>query len=348
MFRNRFAFAGFALVLALALAAPALPAQSARVLAQGPEVIADGLDNPRGLFYAADGTLYIAEAGSGGDVRASGPFNSPVQIGLTGRISAVSPDGSRSVIVPGLTSMNNGGWIYGAMAVAEVDGTLWLALGEGPHTDPFTMSLLGLDAATRRTTTFVDLLTPEAEMNPDGDVIASQPADLAFGPDGAIYIANAGCNCVMRYTEAEGVSIFASWTIDDNPVPTTVELGPDGDLYIGFLSGFPFPEDGSRVERWTLDGDLVATYPGLTAVVGLLVTDAGTIYAVELGRFGDTGWLPETGRVVVVGEDGPTPVLEGLTTPYGIAQAPDGRLAVSVNGSGEAGAGQVILIDAGS
>ena len=348
MFRNRFALAGFALVLALALAAPVLPSPSARVLAQGPEVIAEGLDNPRGLFYAADGTLYIAEAGSGGNVRGYGPFNSPVQIGLTGRISAVSPDGTRAVVVTGLTSMNNGGWIYGAMAVAEVDGTLWLALGEGPVRAPFTMGLLSLDAATGRSTRFVDLYTPEAEMNPDGDIIASQPADLAFGPDGAIYIANAGCNCVMRYTDADGVSIFASWTIDDNPVPTTVELGPDGDLYVGFLSGFPFAEGSSRVERWTLDGELVATYPGLTAVVGLLVDDAGTIYAVELGRYGDTGWTPETGRVVVAGEGGPTPLLEGLNTPYGIAQAPDGRLAVSINGSADAGAGQVILIDAAS
>lgn len=344
MSRKGIALTGLVIALALVMG-PALSPSPA--LAQGPEVIAQNLDNPRGLFYTADGTLYIAEAGAGGDVPAVGPFDSPVTLGLTGRISALSPDGTWSVVVPGLTSMNNGGSYFGAMAAIRVDDMLWLALGEGPENVPFTMGLLGLNAATGRATRFVDLYTPEAEMNPDGDIVASQPADLAFGPDGAIYIANAGCNCVMRYTEAEGVSIFAAWTIDDNPVPTAVEIGPEGDLYVGFLSGFPFPEGGSRVERWSLDGTLVATYPGLTAVVGLLVDDMGTIYAVELGRFGDTGWTPETGRVVMAGPDGPTPILDGLTTPYGIAQAPDGRLAVSVHGSGAAGEGQVILFDAG-
>ena len=34
---------------------------------QAPTVMAQGLDNPRGLAFAPNGDLYVAEAGSGGD-----------------------------------------------------------------------------------------------------------------------------------------------------------------------------------------------------------------------------------------------------------------------------------------
>ena len=126
---------------------------------------------------------------------------------------------------------------------------------------------------------------------------------------------------------------------DDNPVPTAVDVGPDGDVYVGFLTGFPWPENGARIERWS-DGELVQTYEGLTAITGLLVTDDGTLYASEFGVF-DQGWGP--GRVVMVSDDGITPVLEDLTQPFGLAQAPDGTIAVAVGSTG-ADDGMIIAI----
>ncbi len=85
---------------------------------------------------------------------------------------------------------------------------------------------------------------------------------------------------------------------------------------------------------------MVQTYGGLTAVTGLLVTDDGTIYATEFGVF-DQGW--SEGRVVMVTEDGITPVLEGLTQPFGLAQAPDGTIAVAVGSTG-ADDGMIITV----
>lgn len=329
-------------ILGVGLVAGLLTVLAVPVLAQGGDVIADGLDNPRGLFYDEAGNLYIAEAGSGGADAAKGPFDSDVMVGGSGRITMVGADGPVAM-VQALSSMD-GGNVYGTQDVAIRDGLVWIVQGEGAESVPFNMALIGLDAESLRVRHFVDLYTLEAEENPDGDIVASQPTALAFGPDGAIYVANAGCNCIMRWDDMAGASIFASWSIEDNPVPTAVAFGPGGDLYVGFLSGFPFAEGGARIERWTLDGELVTTYDGLTTVTGLTVTDDGTIYAVEHGRFGDTGWVPESGRVVMVAEDGLTPVAEGLTQPYGIAAAPDGSLAVSVNSSAGAGAGQVIRV----
>ena len=56
-----------AVVAAGALIVSAAPAQAAVPYPKPPPtVIADGLDNPRGLTFAPDGTLYVAEAGQGG------------------------------------------------------------------------------------------------------------------------------------------------------------------------------------------------------------------------------------------------------------------------------------------
>jgi hypothetical protein len=76
---------------------------------------------------------------------------------------------------------------------------------------------------------------------------------------------------------------------------------------------------------------LVQTYGGLTMVTDVLVADDGTIYAVEFAAgLGETGFVPDSGRVVIVSAEGVTPVMDGLRLPYGLAQDSDGSLVVSV------------------
>lgn len=319
------------LMLALGLAAPAL--------AQSPEVLAEGLLNPRKLSFDAEGNLYVAEAGTAGPLitRDGEAF------GASGQVSRINPDGSSDVLVHGLTSFREGDTL-GATDIYITDESLWLLLGEtSDFTIPFTHALVELDRENGRVQTFVDLLSIELEQDPDGNPnLQSNPVDLEFAPDGTAYIANAGCNCVMSWTPEAGVQIVAVWDFQtDNPVPTSVEIGPEGDLYVGFLTGFPFPQEGSRIERWS-GGELVHTYEGLTAVTSVLLAQDGTLYAVEHGVFQQgQGWTP--GRVVRVDEGGITPVLENLERPFGLAQSPDGRIVVSV-GSAAGANGQILLV----
>jgi hypothetical protein len=242
----------------------------------------------------------------------------------------VTPDGEASVVVQGLISYRAGNSL-GAHDVLVTDESIWLLVGEtGDFRIPFTHALVELDKETNRVKTFVDLLTVELEQDPDGNPNQqSNPVDMALGPDGTVYIANAGCNCLMTWSREAGLSVAVVWPFeDDNPVPTALAFGPDGDLYVGFLTGFPFPAGGARIERWS-GGELAQTYSGLTAVTSLLVDDMGTIYAVETG-------LQGPGRVVTVDADGAiTPVAEGLAAPYGLVQAPDGRILVSTGAFGE-------------
>ncbi len=121
------------------------------------------------------------------------------------------------------------------------------------------------------------------------------------------------------------------------------------------LTPFPFPEGGARIDVISPDGDLVKQYIGLTLAVNVVVTDDGAVYAVEFGRFdlaiadADTSpWVPNSGRVVMVSDEGITPIAEGLNFPYALAQNADGNWLVTNSSAYSApGTGEVLLIEAG-
>jgi len=328
---KRFFLISACLLLVAAVTAP--------IAAQDDNVYADGLRNPRNMAFDADGNLYVAEAGLAGPELTANDN----AYGASARVMMITPDGEAEAVVSGLTSYREGNSL-GASAVQVTDESIWVLLGEtSDFTIPFTHALVELDKETGRVKTFVDLLEIELTEDPDGNANQeSNPTDFTVADDGTIYIANAGMNALLSWTPEDGVQVAVVWDFEtDNPVPTAIEIGPDGDIYVGFLTGFPFPEGGSRVERWS-GGELVETYEGLTAVTGLLVTEDGTIYASEFGVF-EGGWGP--GRVVMVSSDGITPVMEGLTTPYGLAQGPDGTVYVAVNTLGPDD-GQVLALPA--
>ena len=136
----------------------------------------------------------------------------------------------------------------------------------------------------------------------------------------------------MTWSADAGLEVAVVWDFEsDNPVPTAVDIGPDGDIYVGFLTGFPFPAEGSRIERWS-GGELVETFEGLTAVTSVLVTDDGDVYAVEFGvfrpRLGSWTCGESFGRWHRNGIRWTSPVHMVL------AQAPDGTLVVSTNSIG--------------
>ena len=72
-----------ALGLLLIFSAPA-SAQTAS------NVVADGLNNPRGLYYDDSGVLWISEAGMAGDLSANTDLG-PIKYGSTARVLEVPP-----------------------------------------------------------------------------------------------------------------------------------------------------------------------------------------------------------------------------------------------------------------
>lgn len=332
-------------------------------------VVASGLDNPRGLAFGPDGSLYVAEAGTGGAGPCVDGPEGPACLGSTGAVTRVKR-GVQTRIVDGLPSLAgaDGGGAGGPQDVSLVgEGNVQVTLGLGGP--PSLTAPGGLFAGTglgtviqlrgdddrgrdddrdrgRRPShrspgyrTVADIAAFEGVANPDGGALDSNPYGLLSLP-GVTYVADAGGNSIVAIRRNSRVSTVAAlpatpltvpFPIDMQAVPTAVALGPDGALYVGQLTGFPFPVGGSTVWRIARDGSLSPFATGFTNVVDITFGRDGSLYVVELASAGLLAPGLPLGSVIRVARDGTrTTIASNLPAPGGVAVGPRGRLYVTL------------------
>lgn len=99
---------------------------------------------------------------------------------------------------------------------------------------------------------------------------------------------------VNRKLERQGKDPISKESLDScigetyasNPVPTDVEIGPDGNAYVSTLPGFPEMPGASKVFRINRSTGAIQTVAtGFTGGTDLAVADDGTIYVAELFAF---------------------------------------------------------------
>lgn len=337
MFRKRFAVAmGFSLALLLSGSAAALQEASPAASPAGPPlpagctVVASGLVNPRYVTVGDDGTLYISEAGVGGDQVATppvvpgatpetGPGGEPlsVAIGDTGQVSMVAPDGTQSVLVDGLPSFALSPIeSVGPAGIAFANGQVLLAVGgPGPataFTDPIPneSSIVSIDPASGEVTLVADLGAYERTNNPDGFAIDSNVYGIGVADDGTIYANDAGANATYRIApggEPEVLVVHAGL-----PLPEGMEAPPGGN-----------PGRGGANELDPVPTDI----------------EFGADSSVLVGLLSGGPFPPGAAKVVSVAQDGTVADLAtGLTMVVALAVGPDDQLyatQISTNFLGE-------------
>jgi hypothetical protein len=305
----------------------------------GVKVVADRLNNPRGLDLAR-GKLYVAEAGRGGDCL--DPVEGPC-IGLTGSVTRVKhgkqrrivkgllsiagPDGSGAVGVDDVSVARRGGGLF--MIATSLGCPGEVPPGLAPEVLRQNGKLLRARHGAKRVV--ADITAFECANNPDGDVVESNPYSVYARSNRRQVVADAAGNSILEVRNGE-VSLLA--TIPNSPdgthqVPTSVTRGPDGAYYVGTLA--EGAGNGAANVWRVVPGEAPTVYAGgLTAVVDVAFGPDGSLYASQFVN----DWTNEadfSGSVVRVRPDGRRTVL-GLGSLFftgGIAVSRHGHLYVA-------------------
>jgi len=336
--------------------------------------IASGLANPRGLGFAPNGDLYVAESGTGGQGNCTfSPPNPANQrcYGETGAISRILPEGGFVRVVTGLPSLvlpdgtSEGGPVdvsfLGTAAIVSMSwgGNPALRAALGPKGYMFGSLLQVTPGGTYKV--LADVSAHEVAENPAGGNVDSNPYSVLAQP-GRRIVADAGANALIEVRPNGRTRTFSLIPFlpavppipaPREPVPTSVTEGPDGALYVGELTSFPFWPGTASVMRVASDGSAVEAYvSGLTAVVDLAFDAGGALYVLEIAR-GQVGPFPPPpppnpglgiGRLLRKCPGGtPEVLLSGLTFAAGVAIGPDGA-AYLTNFSTSSTAGEVLRL----
>ncbi|MDQ3662667.1 MAG: ScyD/ScyE family protein [Actinomycetota bacterium] len=277
------------------------------------EVVATGLNNPRGLDVASNGDVYVAEAGKGGTGACIPGPEGENCLGATGAITAIeNGNEEQHRVVTGLPSLAPEGGAF-ALGPSDVDfkgrrALVTIGLGADPALRA-EFGAPGRELATVQTLTqrgamsrLADIGRYEIAANPDGDqpgaLVDTNPNSVYYQRDGAV-VADAGGNSLLHVDEDGKVSTLAVFPfkmvlapdflglppgtkIPMQPVPTSVTRGPDGAYYVGQLTGFPFPEGKARVFR-VVPGETPKVHArGFTHITDLEFGDDGKLYVLQL------------------------------------------------------------------
>ncbi len=344
------------------------------------EVVAAGLNNPRGVTVASDGTIYIAEAGAGGTGQCfEDPEGGTSCFGTSGVIAKVV-NGQATDYVTGLpsTADDQGMFASGPADVSANDGSLVAVIqGIGTPEDNAQFGdggkLLGhliKITGPNQYTDIADLAAYEAANNPDGAQIDSDPYSVLDLGDKYI-VADAAANDLLQ-VDADGtittLAVFPPQMVDAPPelgmpegsqipsesVPTSVALGPDGAYYVGELTGFPFPTGGARVWRVVPGEDPTVYADGFTNIISLTFDSFGNLYVLEITKHGllaaESAGPDDieavTGALIQVHPDGSKAQIasDGLVTPGGVAIDQAGNIYVT-NFSVFSGPGALVRVD---
>ncbi|MEA3336194.1 MAG: ScyD/ScyE family protein [Chloroflexota bacterium] len=299
-------------------------------------VVADGLLAPIGLAVLADGSLLVAEDGTGQRDDSAG-------------VSLIKPDGRVGRLISGLPSTHDSGDLAGSPLVALSPAGDKIYLGAFDQHNLWTLLLTpeqqveGIELPAQALTT--DDLTPE--MLPLNQVMVMNPFDMTFDSEGRPVVTDSTGDGVAKETP-DGRTYFIhrfaphpAPTSDKpkmkvSPVPTGIERIGD-EYYVTLTGGCPFPPGGGRLVAIDEERNERVVADSLNMPIDVAQGPDGTIWLLEFalfapdaGCFSGTGYRERTGTLSRLLPDGTLePVLSNLNTPGSVLPLDDGSLLLT-------------------
>ena len=252
------------------------------------------------------------------------------------------------------------------VAISPVDGTGWGIVGDEDG-GFLVVHQLGDGSVVEVLNTREYQATDPDPVDQEGNPTESNAYGLTIAPNGDALVADAAGNDIIRVTPDGDAWTVARFDVEATPtdhvgdptlppmidaeaVPTTVTFGPDGDIYVGQLKGFPFLPGTSNV--WRIDADAAGGWcsvntptsecevyaGGLTAIQDIAFNTGGSrLYVLELAEGGvlefeaglGTGEFPDAVLLELRGSRTRELAAGQLSEPGGIAVHSTGNIYVT-------------------
>lgn len=197
----------------------------------------------------------------------------------------------------------------------------------------------------------------EQANNPDGQDVNTNLYDLLIN-DNKAYVLDAGAHDVLSQRAFGGEltleTVFPTQTTTNPPtgesvvrqsVPTSLTVGPDGALYIGELTGFPFQIGTAQLYRINTEGQPEVYAGGFTNIADIAFDSSGGLHVLEYDADGILNGS-DAGALIYVSPDGKTRITladDELINPTGLEISADGDIYISNKGF-NAGRSRITLL----
>ena len=325
-----------------------------------PPIVA-GLNNPRGMTWGTDGTLFVAQAGAGGETPGEPPIVLEFMGGPTASVARVDT-GCPGYVATGLPStVDVDGGVTGVADVAILGDQLYalVAAGGDLYGNPgstngvYQVNADGTTTLVADTAAWLAANPPEAAgwtAPPEGYPNPGNPfAMVADAAGGRLWVVDA-INGLVLTVVPDGTITLAANLSAGHPVLTGIAVDPAGGIYVGNLTPAPYPNGAAKVVHIAADGTVTDAIVGLTTVTGVAVGTDGALYAIEMST-GNTEaepfLVPDSGTLVrQSGGTGFEEVVSGLRFPIGLRTGPDGALYMALPAVGaDDGSGQIVRVE---
>ena len=285
--------------------------------------IADGLQAPMGIEVDNRGNIWVAESGTANN-------DGKVVLIRPGKNDHGKSGAKVYDAIINLSSIKNAlsGETSGPAHLLLDKSTLWILAGDLLYHADLSKYKPGdapIDANSLPSEDIGSYVRSLQIVTPND----SHPYNLIKGPDGNLYIVDAGANALIKRTGKGHYSILAKFPDLKNPtpvgppmtqsVPTGIVLCSGGFL-VSTLTGFPFSEGQAVIYKVTMDGKVSVYRSGFTTLVDMA---EGSYYGnvlLQYGAFGATGFVPNTGSLLFSNGTEKRMIVDKLNMPSGLKQ----------------------------
>lgn len=356
-----------ALAIAGTLTTTATPAHAGGRSTPTTTTVAEGLAGPLGLAVDADDTLYVGESFAGLLTSIATDGTRSTLVDLQGQeVAGVAVSSNLTAAwvqtiyeEPSEPGGEPGVAVSASLRVRKADGrmrTVAQLLTYEQENNPDQDQVYGFEDLDPACAATLPPFLPESYTG----LVDSHPYALARTSTGWV-VADAAANAILDVTFSGRVTTLAvlppvpqvvtaeaamefglpecvgGSTFNGEPVPTDIEIGPDGKYYVTTLPGAPEAPGAGGVWRINpRNGSVRQVASGLSGAVDLAVARNGTIYVAEL--FAD--------QVSTVSRSGKVKPYVSVPQPGAVEFGPSGRGPLYAT-SGVFGPGSVVRIDGG-